>query len=163
MTCKQDYKTLTDKTPKYTVKEVAEMLNLTTYTVRYYDNAGLIPAIDRTDGNMRMFSDYAVSWLRLVHCLRTTGLPIEDVKHYIEMCQQGDSTIPERAELIFKQEKSLRQQIRNLQKQMEVLKYKKNYYQNLIEHHQQDRCNPMNSVTAHAEPNITPQKTEELV
>ena len=54
-----------------------------------------------------------------------TGLPIEGVKHYIDLCQEGDSTIPERAELIFKQEKSLREQLRILKKQMEVLKYKK--------------------------------------
>lgn len=43
-----------------------------------------------------------------------TGLPIEGVKHYIDLCQEGDSTIPERAELIFKQEKSLREQLRIL-------------------------------------------------
>ena len=114
------YKPLTDKTPKYTVKEVAEMLELSTYTIRYYENSGLIPFVDRTDGNIRMFSDYAVSWLRLVHCLRATGLPIEGVKHYIDMCLEGDSTIPERAELIFQQEKSLHLQIdERLQKQME--------------------------------------------
>ena len=34
---------LTDRTPKYTVKQMAEKMGLTTYAVRYYDNAGLIP------------------------------------------------------------------------------------------------------------------------
>jgi len=62
-----------------------------------------------------------------------TGLPIEGVKHYIDLCQEGDSTIPERAELIFKQEKSLREQLRILKKQMEVLKYKKKFYQDLLD------------------------------
>ena len=54
---------LRDRTPKYTVKEVAEMMELSPYTVRYYDNIGLIPFVDRTDGNIRLFSDYNVSWL----------------------------------------------------------------------------------------------------
>lgn len=151
------YKPLTDKTPKYTVKEIAEMLELSTYTVRYYDNVGLLPGVDRTDGNIRNFSDYNLSWLRLVHCLRSTGLPIKDVKHYIDMCLKGDSTIPERAELIFQQEKSLRRQIKILQKQMEVLKYKKAYYQNLLETRQKDRCNPLNLLDK-TEPEITPQE-----
>lgn len=154
---KQGFKVLTDKTPKYTVKEVSEMMEISSYTIRYYENSGLIPFVDRTDGNIRMFSDYAVSWLRLVHCLRTTGLPIEGVKHYIDMCLEGDSTIQERAELIFQQEKNLRRQIKELQKQMEVLKYKKSYYKNLLENHKKDSCNPMNYLDK-AEPEITPSE-----
>ncbi len=150
------YSTSYDRTPKYTVKQVADMMELSPYTVRYYENSGLIPEVDRSGGNARLFSDYALSWLRLVHCLRMTGLPIEGVKHYIDLCLEGDSTIPERAELIFKQEKSLRTQLRMLKKQMEVLKYKKKFYQDLLENHRPDDCNPVNNVEA-CEPLITPR------
>lgn len=66
-----------DKTPKYIVKDVADMMELSTYTIRYYENSGLVLGVDRTGGNIRMFSEYSLSWLRLVHCLRATGLPIE--------------------------------------------------------------------------------------
>jgi len=157
MTPIRHYEVLTDRTPKYTVKDVAEMLELSTYTIRYYDNSGLIPFVERTNGNIRMFSDYSVTWLRLVHCLRTTGLPIEGVKHYIDMCLEGDSTIEERSKLIFQQEKSLRQQIQVLQQQMEVLRYKKAYYKNLLENRQQDSCNPANHLKK-SEPHIIPQE-----
>ncbi len=149
------YKPAYDKKPKFTIKEVAEMTELTAYTIRYYDNVGLIPGLDRTDGNVRMFSEYAVSWLQLVHCLRMTGLPVEQVKHYIDLCLKGDSTIPERAQLIFQQEKVLRQQVRELQKQMEVLKYKKAYYKNLLENCTVDSCNPKVLGEVH-EPHIVP-------
>ena len=149
------YEVLTDRTPKYTVKDVAKMLNLSTYAIRYYENSGLIPFVDRTRGNIRMFSDYSVSWLRLVHCLRSTGLPIDGVKRYVEMCLKGDSTIPERAKIIFEQEKRLREQIHELHGQMKILKYKKGHYENLLKTHSADTCNPM----AHAkkdEPHIIP-------
>ncbi|OGV51118.1 MAG: hypothetical protein A2X49_01620 [Lentisphaerae bacterium GWF2_52_8] len=149
------YKVLTDKTPKYTVKEVSEILNLSAYTIRYYENSGLIPFVDRTGGNIRMFSDYSVSWLRLVHCLRSTGLPIEGVKHYVEMCLKGDSTIPERAQLIFQQEKRLRQQLHDLREQMKIVKYKKAHYEKLLKTHSTDTCNPMTHVKSD-EPNIIP-------
>ena len=95
-----------DKTPIYTVKEVAEMTGLSTYTVRYYENSGLIPGVDRTGGNIRMFSDYNLGWLRLVHCLRATGLSIDRILHYIRLCFEGDATIPERAELFLSRKKS---------------------------------------------------------
>lgn len=145
-----------DRTPKYTVKEVAELTELSPHTVRYYENADLIPGVDRTEGNIRMFSEYALSWLRLVHCLRATGLPIEQVRHYVRMCGKGDSTIAERAELIFQQEESLRRQLENLQQQFEVLKYKKEYYRKLLEKHGLDSCNPANA-RRKTEPNIVPE------
>ena len=135
-----------DQTPCYTVKQVADMVELSTYTVRYYENAGLIPGVDRSGSNARLFSEYNLNWLRLVHCLRMTGLPIEGVKRYINLCLEGDSTIMERAEIISRQEKNLRTQIRMLNKQMEVLKYKKRYYKELLESRENDVCNPLNHI-----------------
>ena len=64
------YRPSYDRTPRYTVKQVAEMMEMSAYTIRYYENAGLIPDVDRSGGNARMFSDYTLGWLRLVHCLR---------------------------------------------------------------------------------------------
>lgn len=148
------YKSSHDRTPKYTVKQVAEMMEISTYTIRYYENLGLLPEVERNGGNARMFSEYNLSWLRLVHCLRMTGLPIDGVKRYIELCMEGDSSIPERAEIIFSQEKNLRNQLQMLKRQMEVLKYKKSYYQNLLENKETDACNPVNSKKE--EPHIEP-------
>ena len=158
MKVRKEFRVLRDKTPKYTVREVAEMLGLSSYTIRYYDNAGLIPGVDRSEGNIRLFSDYNVSWLKLIHCLRATGLAIRGVRHCIGMGREGDSTIPERAELIFRQEKILREQLRNLQEQMEVLKYKKRYYQTLLATGRKDHCNPATPPEHLAEPGIVPQE-----
>ena len=124
------YRPSYDRTPRYTVKQVAEMMEMSAYTIRYYENAGLIPDVDRSGGNARMFSDYTLGWLRLVHCLRMTGLPIEGVKHYIDLCQEGDSTIPERAE---------------------------KFYQDLLDNRRPDSCNPLNYISA-SEPNIAPEE-----
>lgn len=148
------FKSSRDRTPKYTVKQVAEMMEISTYTIRYYENLGLLPEVERNGGNARMFSEYNLSWLRLVHCLRMTGLPIDGVKRYIELCMEGDESIPERADIIFQQEKSLRNQLRILKKQMEVLKYKKTYYENLLENKGADACNPVNGKKE--EPHIEP-------
>ncbi|MBS1368381.1 MAG: MerR family transcriptional regulator [Lentisphaeria bacterium] len=144
-----------DRKPKYPIREVSELTGISVYTIRYYENIGLIPGVDRTDGNARLFSDYNISWLHLVNCLRTTGLPVEQVRHYIRLCQKGDSTIRERGEMIFKQKKALRQQIRDLQQQMEVLKYKEKYYREKIRNPANDLCNPRTHVKMQ-EPAIVP-------
>ena len=153
---KKKFQVSTDRTPKYTVKQAADLLELSPYTIRYYDNIGLIPEVFRGEGNTRLFSDYSMSWLRLVHCLRTTGLSVEGVKHYIDLCLEGDSTIRERAELIFKQEKILREQIRVLRRQMEVLSYKKTYYRELLKNPRFDSCNPKSHLKQ--EPHIIDQE-----
>lgn len=153
---RKKFQVSTDRTPKYTVKQAAELMELSPYTIRYYDNVGLIPEVNRGGGNSRLFSDYSLSWLRLVHCLRMTGLSVEGVKHYIDLCLEGEATIPERAELIFKQEKILREQIRVLKKQMEVLTYKKAYYKELLKNKSFDRCNPQSHLKQ--EPNIVDQE-----
>lgn len=130
-----------DFTPRYTVKQVSEMLGLSSHTIRYYDDIGLIPQLAR-DGHVRMFSEYTMSWVALVHCLRNSGLPIEGVKHYIKLCKIGDSTILEREKLIHDQEDRLLGLMANLQHQLEVLRQKKEYYRELKESQGYDTCNP---------------------
>lgn len=104
-----------DKTPKYTVKDVAKIMNVSTHTVRYYDNEGLIPFVSRTQSNVRLFSDYNLSWFKMVHCLRATDLSINDIKTYIDLCLKGNKTIPQRAKIIFNQEKILKNHLKELQ------------------------------------------------
>ena len=151
---KMSLENLTDRTPRYTVKQMAEMMGLTPYAVRYYDNAGLIPEVGRSSGNSRLFSDYNLAWLKVVHCLRSTGLPVPEVRRYIQMCKEGDSTIPERAALIAEQERKLRVQLDELHRQMEILEYKKRYYEDLLAKRTKDQCNP---ATLPQEPDISPK------
>ena len=134
--------TVLDKTPRYTVKEVAKKINISSHTVRYYDNEGLIPFVTRTQSNIRMFSDYDLSWIRTVHCLRATDLSINDIKKYIELCLKGKKTIPQRAKIIFNQEKKLQEHLKELQEQMKVLQKKKKYYNNLLKNKTNDIWNP---------------------
>lgn len=131
-----------DKTPKYTVKEVAQIMKISAHTVRYYDNEGLIPFVSRTQNNVRMFSEYDLSWIRTVHCLRATNLSINDIKKYIDLCLKGNKTIPQRAKIIFDQEKNLKEHLKQLQEQMKVLQIKKKYYTDLLNNKSKDIWNP---------------------
>ncbi|MGL4594099.1 MAG: MerR family transcriptional regulator [Thermoguttaceae bacterium] len=129
--------------PQYTIQKVSDMTNITVYALRYYDKLGLFPFLKRGENNNRLFSEFDLGWVRIVHCLRCTGLPLVDVKHYVDLCLVGDDTIDERAEMIFRQEKTLRANIAALQEQLKVLQNKKTYYEALLENRQlYDSCNP---------------------
>ena len=131
-----------DKTPKYTVKDVAKIMNVSAHTIRYYDNEGLIPFVSRTQSNIRLFSDYNLSWFKMVHCLRATDLSISDIKTYIDLCLKGNKTIPQRAQIIFNQEKVLKEHLKELQDQMKLLQRKKKYYNDLLNKKTVDVWNP---------------------
>lgn len=118
-----------DTTPKYSVTEAAKMTGLSAHTLRYYDDLGLFPFLHRTQGDKRLFSDADMKWVQLIECLRNTGMPISEVKHYVELCLQGDATTEERLGIIKRQEEIMKQQIQEMRKHLKLLQFKKNYYE----------------------------------
>lgn len=129
--------------PQFTVKEIADRMGITVYALRYYDKFDLFPYLQRTEDGTRLFSEYDLEWVKIVHCLRCTGLPISEIKHYIQLCLVGDDTVAERASIIYQQEENLRNSIKELQEQLKILQKKKTYYQALMENRSiYDSCNP---------------------
>lgn len=117
----------------YTVKEVAKLLGVSVHTVRYYDDRGLIPGTKRNSANQRLFDDMEVEWLFVSLTLKNTGLSLKDVKHYIELYGQGDSTLPERYEIMREQKEKTLQEIEELKLRLAVLDRKIDHYGKLLE------------------------------
>ena len=65
-------------------------------------------------------------------CLRATGMSIGDVRHYIELCEQGDSTLRERYEIMLRQKERAEEELREVQRKFEVLSHKLSLYENLL-------------------------------
>ena len=116
----------------YTVKAVAELLGVSVHTVRYYDDRGLIPGTKRNAANQWLFDDMEVEWLFLSLTLKNTGLSLKDVKHYIELYQQGDSTLQERYKLLREQKEKTLQEMENLKLRLAVLNRKIDHYRKLL-------------------------------
>ena len=100
----------------YTVGETARMLHVPASTLRYYDKEGLLPSVERTSGGIRMFKDDDIEWLRIIDCLKKSGMSIRDIREYIALVAQGDSTINERLQLFYRQREILKAQMRELLK-----------------------------------------------
>lgn len=113
----------------YTVGEIAKKLNVAPSTLRYYDKEGLLPFVERSDSGIRLFKDSDMEGLRVIECLKRTGMPIKDIKVFMELCQLGDSTINERLQLIDKQRETVLEQQKQLQETLDTLNYKHWYYE----------------------------------
>ena len=127
----------------YTIKEVAEKMDVSEHTLRFWAKSGFFPFLTRNDNNVRMFSEHDLNWVRIVKCLRSVGTQPKDVKRYIDLCIIGDSTIKERYQIILDTKAKALEQMDELKKQLELLDYKENFYKNLIKNHLEDVWNPM--------------------
>ena len=113
----------------YTVGEMAKILGVPASTLRYYDKEGLLPFVERTSGGIRMFKEQDYEWLKIIECMKRAGMPIKDIKVYIELALKGDETIHERLELFQKQKQLLEEQLHSMQHTLDVLEYKCWYYE----------------------------------
>ncbi|MGM9619343.1 MAG: MerR family transcriptional regulator [Oscillospiraceae bacterium] len=113
----------------YTVGEMAKLLGVPASTLRYYDKEGLLPFVERSPGGMRMFQEKDYEWLQVIECLKKTGMPLKDIRTYIDMAMQGDGTIEQRLEMIYRQREAVRSQMAELQKTLDTLDFKCWYYE----------------------------------
>lgn len=131
----------------YTIKEVAEKMDISEHTLRFWAKSGFFPFVKRNQNNIRQFSDNDLEWVKIVKCLRSVGTENKAIKRYIDLCIVGDSTIKERYKIILGTKEKALMQMDELKKQLAILEYKENFYKNLIKNKLKDTWNPMNSVT----------------
>ncbi len=113
----------------YTIGEAAKKLKVAPSTLRYYDKEGLIPFVERSGSGIRMFKDDDILGLELIDCLKRTGMPIKDIKTFIDYSMEGDSTIEQRLDIIKEQHASVIKQMEEMQSMLNMLSYKLWYYQ----------------------------------
>lgn len=113
----------------YTVGEMARRLGVPASTIRYYDKEGLLPFVGRSSGGIRVFTEKDFEWLRIIECLKKTGMSLKDIREYIELAMQGDETIARRLELFRKQRTVLEARMAELQQTMDTLDYKCWFYE----------------------------------
>lgn len=113
----------------YTVGEMAKRMGASASTLRYYDQEGLLPFVERSSGGMRMFKESDYEWLKIIDCLKKTGMPLKDIRGFILMAIKGDETIDARLALIIKQQEAVSRQIEELQETLDTLDFKRWYYE----------------------------------
>ena len=126
----------------YTIGKVAEMFHLSISTIRYYYKEGLFPGMERKSG-IRQFSDLEIEALRIIECLKASGLEIRDIKQFMAWCVEGPSTYAQRRELFEMRRKAVEAEMEALQKTLDMLKFKCWYYETAIRDGGEERIQAM--------------------
>ena len=116
----------------YSIGEISKMFDLPISTLRYYDKEGLFPHLKRVNG-VRQFSESEIETLRVIDCLKKSGLEIKDIKEYMALCSLGNTTLKQRKAIFEKQKEEVLQEMEKLQKVLSMLNYKCWYYDQAIE------------------------------
>ncbi len=126
----------------YTIGQVSQMFGLPVSTLRYYDNQGLFPFL-KQDGCVRQFSDREIEALRVIECLKKSGLEIKDIRRFMDWCAQGTSTYSNRYKLIQEQKKRTEKEIGQLKKVLAMLNFKCWYYEQALKDGSEDKVKEM--------------------
>ena len=116
----------------YGMKEICEKAEISYSTLKFYCNEGLIPNVKRDKNNRRIFDDDNLHWIKNLHCLRNCDLSIVEMKKYIALCLEGDSTIPERKILLKQKQADLRNKIAALNDAVAYIDWKQNFYDSIL-------------------------------
>jgi DNA-binding transcriptional MerR regulator len=117
----------------YTISQAAEKMGVSVPTLRYYDNEGLMPFLDKKPDGTRVFKDEDFQGLAIITCMKNSGMPIKDIKKYMDLCEQCDTSLKERLEIFFERREAVQKQMEELNKVMETINHKIWYYETAIE------------------------------
>ena len=113
---------------QYSIRAFADIFGLTPATVRYYESLGLISP-QRSVNQRRFYTEKDIDWMRFILHLKNTGMSMEQLQQYVLLRSQGDITIAERLELLLQTRDDFLQQQAKLQKHLQILNDKIEWYQ----------------------------------
>lgn len=117
---------------KYTIKDAAKLMGVPTSTIRYYDKEGLLPFVERMASGYRIFTEKDIATLRIIDCLKKTGMPIKEIRQFSDWLEQGDASLQQRYEMFLERKRIVEKQMTELQKILDTVNYKCWYYETAI-------------------------------
>lgn len=121
-----------DMPAQYSIRDVSAMMHIPATTLRYYDKEGLLPNIERKESGYRIFSEDDVAMLKVIDCLKKTGMSIKEIRRFIEWVKMGDASLEERYQMFLERRRAVEEQMAELQRMMKFIDHKCQYYETAI-------------------------------
>lgn len=124
----------------YTVRDISKKTGVTTHTLRFYEKQGVLPYAERTENGFRMYDESSIEWIETILALRSTGIPLAELKHYVDLYKEGDSTLQKRKEVMNNHKVKVEEQILQLIKTLGRINYKMALYDIQLEELERSSC-----------------------
>ncbi len=125
---------------RYTIREVSEKTNISAYVLRYYEKEGVLPRIDRSQGGSRRYTDEDLDLLGLITCLKNTGMPLKDIRTFVQLREKGPHTLRQRRDILMAQQRSVLESMEEMRKNYEKVTRKLAYYEGLLADYEAEKA-----------------------
>ncbi|HWO66008.1 MAG TPA: MerR family transcriptional regulator [Umezawaea sp.] len=113
-----------------TIGEVSALTGLSTHTLRFYEQEHLfVEPVGRDSAGRRVFTEQEVGWLHVCTKLRSSGMPLADIRRYADLVRQGPGTEAARLDLLRAHEAAVTRQVADLNEALDVIKFKVALYE----------------------------------
>lgn len=116
----------------YSMKEACALTGMAYENLKFYCKEGLVPNVKRDSRNYRVFDDHDIKWIQSLGCLRNCGLSIAEMKEYLALCLQGESSIPVRKEILSRKKEALLASMQQLQEAVDYIDWKQGFYDDVL-------------------------------
>lgn len=129
----------------YTIKQMAQMFDVTEHTLRYYTDLGLLPC-ERDGGNRRVFNEESINWMQGIKCLKGCGASMEDIKEYCRLCllEESEEHLRARYRIILKQREEAYKRVEEAKATAKYMDEKVAHYEAILAGLAPDDTNPRN-------------------
>jgi DNA-binding transcriptional MerR regulator len=116
-----------------TIADAARASGVSAHTLRYYERARLLDPIDRNGSGHRRYRDQDLERIRFLTKLRSTGMPIREVRRYAELMKRGEQTNEQRMALLERHREAVLARLQETTQNLELIEWKINYYRERLE------------------------------
>ena len=116
----------------YTMKETCALVGMSYETLKFYCRSGLVPNLRRDERNRRIFDDRNIAWINSLNCLRACGMGIDEMQKYMELCLEGETTVPERQRILAEKRRILMQRMEEIQHSIDYIDAKQTFYGDVL-------------------------------
>ena len=116
----------------FTMMQVCKETNMTYQALKFYCNEGLVPNVKRDKNNRRVFDERDIAWIKSLTCLKKCGMSIQEMKEYLDLCLQGEATIPQRKVMLAQKQEALRETMREVRESIAYIDWKQNFYDEVL-------------------------------
>ena len=129
----------------YTIKQMAEMFDVTEHTLRFYTDKGLLPS-ELDGGNRRVFNEESINWMQGIKCLKGCGASIEDIQEYCRLCllEESAENLRARYAIIAKQRAEAYKRVAEAKATAKYMDEKAAHYEAILAGLAPDDTNPRN-------------------
>ncbi|WP_031209955.1 MULTISPECIES: MerR family transcriptional regulator [unclassified Marinobacter] len=110
------------------MREFSDRVELSAYTLRYYEKIGLLKHVQRNTSGHRVYSKKDIDWVKFIKRLKDTGMPLVEIQKYASLRELGTQTVQKRQAILEKHQRNLIEHIRQQNEHLKTLDDKINLY-----------------------------------